>query len=205
MSTTDTTGKNPQTAKGNGVPWLALFVVAALVTVVYVSLSVAAWVRADDSDLTADAWTRLTFVLHGVEAIAFTAIGWLFGREVHRSEAESAKKDKEQAQETATSAQATTEQVREEKTAALLRGQDAESRGRELAEGIRVANLARAQAGPSGAGAPTGRDAEGGDELSPADDGTRSLPPAGSTSAGPAVDAVPDHLVALADRLFPPR
>ncbi|WP_020145217.1 hypothetical protein [Terracoccus sp. 273MFTsu3.1] len=198
MSTTDTTTTNPQPAKGNGVPWLALFIVAALVTVVYASLSVAAWVRADDSDVTADVWTRLTFVLHGVEAIAFTAIGWLFGREVHRGEAESAKKDKEQAQETV-------EQVREEKTAALLRERDAESRGRELAEGVRVANLARARTGPSGASAPTGQDTDGGDEVSPADDGTRSLPPAGSTGAGPAVDAVPDHLVGLADRLFPPR
>lgn len=35
-------------------------------------------------------WTRATYLLNGVEAIAFAATGFLFGREVQRGRAESA-------------------------------------------------------------------------------------------------------------------
>jgi hypothetical protein len=37
-------------------------------------------------------WTRMTYLLTGVEAIAFAAAGYFFGKEVHRKQAESAEK-----------------------------------------------------------------------------------------------------------------
>jgi hypothetical protein len=37
-------------------------------------------------------WTRASFLLNGVEAIAFAAAGFLFGKEVHREQAEKAEK-----------------------------------------------------------------------------------------------------------------
>lgn len=37
-------------------------------------------------------WTRAVYLFQGVEAIAFTAAGFLFGREVHRERAEKAEK-----------------------------------------------------------------------------------------------------------------
>jgi len=38
------------------------------------------------------AWDRLVYLLTGVEAVAFASAGWLFGKEVHRSEAQEARK-----------------------------------------------------------------------------------------------------------------
>ena len=35
-------------------------------------------------------WTRYVYLLSGVEAIAFAAAGFLFGKEVHRKQAENA-------------------------------------------------------------------------------------------------------------------
>jgi Kef-type K+ transport system membrane component KefB len=38
------------------------------------------------------AWSRRTYLFAAVEAIAFAAVGWLFGKEVHRERAETAEK-----------------------------------------------------------------------------------------------------------------
>jgi hypothetical protein len=193
----------PTPAPANGVPWKALFVVAVAIGVIYICFAIVTWNRADDADVANESiWSRYVLVLQGIEAIAFTAIGWLFGREVHRGEAESAKQDKVEAERRAETERGRTEQVREEKTEAVLAGQDAESRGRELAESVRATALATA--GRTGTGTPDTSHTDGGEELSPVDeDGTRSLPPQGTP--GPPEGPVPDHLLALADRLFPPR
>ncbi|WP_433305747.1 hypothetical protein ACQP2F_18910 [Actinoplanes sp. CA-030573] len=47
------------------------------------------WV-ADGTDA---AWQRRVYVFGAVEAVVFTAVGWLFGKEVHRAEAASARQD----------------------------------------------------------------------------------------------------------------
>lgn len=46
-------------------------------------------------------WERWVYVFGAVEAIAFAAIGWLFGREVNRERAEKAEDAAEQANEEA--------------------------------------------------------------------------------------------------------
>jgi hypothetical protein len=46
---------------------------------------------------TDDAWQRRVYVFGAVEAIVFTAIGWLFGREVNRTAAKTAREDAESA------------------------------------------------------------------------------------------------------------
>ena len=33
-------------------------------------------------------WQRYVYLLSGVEAVVFAAVGWLFGKEVHREQAE---------------------------------------------------------------------------------------------------------------------
>jgi hypothetical protein len=35
-----------------------------------------------------ETWKRYTYLLTGVEAVVFAAVGWLFGKEVHREQAE---------------------------------------------------------------------------------------------------------------------
>jgi hypothetical protein len=53
------------------------------------------------ADAPAEEWKNRAFVFSSVEAIVFTAVGWLFGREVHRESAETARKDAEEAQDKA--------------------------------------------------------------------------------------------------------
>lgn len=43
-------------------------------------------VRADDAK--AGVWERYVYLLTGVEAVVFAAVGWLFGKEVNRGKAE---------------------------------------------------------------------------------------------------------------------
>lgn len=45
-----------------------------------------------------EAWQRLTYMSGGMEAIAFAAAGYLFGKEVNRQQAQDATADKKQAQ-----------------------------------------------------------------------------------------------------------
>jgi len=45
-----------------------------------------------------EAWQRLTYISGGIEAIAFAAAGYLFGKEVNRQQAQDATADKKQAQ-----------------------------------------------------------------------------------------------------------
>lgn len=54
-------------------------------------------------------WQRRVYLFGAVEAVVFTAVGWIFGREVHRSEATAARSD---------AARATSRAVQAERVAA---------------------------------------------------------------------------------------
>lgn len=176
----DTQGDMGKIDKGNGVPWQLLFGAATLIAVIYIIFAVIAFNRADDSDIDESAWLRTAFVIQGIEAIAFTAIGWLFGREVHRGEAKVAEKQAEEAKQDAKQAQAETGEARQAAVGAVERAAAAERDGQRLAEAIR----ARA-AVPKSAPSP------GGYERAPA-------------GGGPAEADDLVGLKALADSLFPP-
>ncbi len=45
------------------------------------------------SSASSESWTRDTYLLTGLEAITFAAVGSLFGKEVHRQEAQQAQQD----------------------------------------------------------------------------------------------------------------
>ena len=51
------------------------------------------------ADGDAQVWERRVYIFSGVEAIVFTAVGWIFGREVHRATAQQAQENAEQAKE----------------------------------------------------------------------------------------------------------
>ncbi len=75
---------NATTGGGNGRRWVATYWVAIL-TLLLFSLFVLYMIR--HLTATEQAWTRSTYLFASVEAIAFAAVGWLFGREVHREQA----------------------------------------------------------------------------------------------------------------------
>jgi hypothetical protein len=51
-----------------------------------------------DVDALDETWKRYTYLLTGVEAIVFAAVGWLFGKEVHREQAENAEQKRGEAE-----------------------------------------------------------------------------------------------------------
>jgi cytochrome bd-type quinol oxidase subunit 1 len=61
---------------------------AGLVTVAFGAFAAYLVLNADTTNQTE--WQRWVYIFGSVEAIAFTAVGWVFGKEVNRQRAESA-------------------------------------------------------------------------------------------------------------------
>lgn len=77
--------------QATGTQWTRQFTVATILLGAFLVLvGVMLW-KADSG--TETIWQRRVYLFGGVEAIVFTAVGWLFGSEVHRAEAQTAKKD----------------------------------------------------------------------------------------------------------------
>jgi hypothetical protein len=70
--------------------WTALFVVSVVILVAFGILMLYMLAIANDKGTDEKIWGRQTFIFGAAEAIAFTAIGWMFGREVNRQRAETA-------------------------------------------------------------------------------------------------------------------
>jgi hypothetical protein len=117
--------------KDAAVSWLTLpNIVACLIIVVYgVFLIYMLRMVSVPEEIT---WMRTTYLLNGFEAIAFAAAGYLFGKEVHRQQAENAETRADKAQDEASEAQET--------------ANDALTKGYRLTEAIKA--QAAAQAGP---------------------------------------------------------
>jgi hypothetical protein len=78
-------------------------------------------------------WERYVYLLSGVEAVVFAAVGWLFGKEVHREQAEKAE----------AGAQAAAARTREAQAGHLTAAQEAAS---EKAKGLALARAVVAHA-----------------------------------------------------------
>jgi hypothetical protein len=74
-------------------------------------------------------WQRYVYLLSGFEAIVFAAVGWMFGKEVHRGQAESAEK-------TAKEAQAGKDREAQKATEAAEQVSQEHERGRSLAQKV---------------------------------------------------------------------
>lgn len=100
-------------------------VVAVILTVIFVVFGAFLVLNADTAS--AGEWERWIYVFGAAEAVAFTAIGWTFGREVNRQRAEKAEEKAEQAE-----VAARVERSKGAALAGLVRG--AASGGRERLE-----------------------------------------------------------------------
>jgi hypothetical protein len=65
----------------------------------------------DNMDMTEQRWLRSTYLLAGIEAIVFASVGWLFGKEVHRAQAESAEQRADESEEKANKGEALAQMV----------------------------------------------------------------------------------------------
>ncbi|CAN7532924.1 hypothetical protein LJR027_003555 [Terrabacter sp. LjRoot27] len=173
----------PSSASASGASWRWLFWAAIAIVMAYVGFVLLAFVRADDSLPETD-WSRSVYVLLGVEALAFTAVGWLFGREVHRGEAQEAQKHADEAKQVATLEKDRADTAKDVAAQERSRAEAAATKGHILARAVRSLTE------PEPAGGELG-----GVERSPEGGGTRGLdtPVSGSTQA----------LRNIADELFP--
>lgn len=99
--------KSEAATPGNPIPVGVLTAVAVAVVIGFTALFIYLARLADtDNEVY---WARLMYLFGSAEAIAFTAVGWLFGREVNRQRAERAETQAQDA--TASAAEATQQAV----------------------------------------------------------------------------------------------
>ncbi len=75
-------------------PLTALFVAVILIIGFLIFVAV---LNAGADSANSEVWQRRIYLLGGVEAIVFTAVGWLFGREVNRQQVDRAESQVQQA------------------------------------------------------------------------------------------------------------
>jgi hypothetical protein len=124
--------------EGSSPPITWQFGVAIGLLVAFTALVIYMLVTADGA---ADTWERQVYVFGAVEAIVFTAVGWIFGREVHRANAANAREDATQAKQEAAAKGAQVEALTEEA-----------AKGRTLAAAIDATESAEAAAPPPAPG-----------------------------------------------------
>ncbi len=130
-------------------------------------------------------WTRWIYLLSGLEAVVFAAVGWLFGSEVNRARAASAEKDAKTAKQDASQAKGEADAAKDDAHAAATEAARLEEAGSQLRRAI------EAQAASAGAA---------GDQLGQAS--ANVGPPSSGVPARSASDADLVGLLALARR-FP--
>lgn len=82
--------ERPPVAQGRPIDWFKQPLAGAVAVaslIVFTITAVYLLRRVSSTDL---AWSRRVYVFGALEAIAFAAVGWLFGKEVHRERAEAA-------------------------------------------------------------------------------------------------------------------
>jgi len=125
--------------EGSSPPMSWQFMVAIGLLVGFAGLVVYMLATADGDSA---AWERQVYVFGAVEAIVFTAVGWIFGREVHRASAEDARQDAEQAKREAAQKGAQVEALTEDAV-----------KGHTLAAAIDATEAAEAAPAPASSGA----------------------------------------------------
>ncbi len=106
--------------------WLTWVLAACLIAL----FAASCWVlyqAADSAGVTETLWSRYVYVFGALEAMVFTTVGWIFGREVHRTAVEGASQDAARAREEA-------ERTRQQAAAA----EDQAEKGRALAEAVKA-------------------------------------------------------------------
>ena len=132
------------------------FIVAVGLLVAFAALVIYMLATADGESAV---WERQVYVFGAVEAIVFTAVGWIFGREVHRANAENARQDAKEAKQEAAAKGARVETLTEDAV-----------KGRTLAAAIDATEAVEASPATPAAGRPSDVSAaRRGDAPQPAD------------------------------------
>ncbi len=118
------------------------FLVAVVLVALFAVIAVVMILLGGRDDTSENVWTRYVYVFTAIEAIVFTAIGWILGREVNRSAVERTEAEAVEARTEAQSARADQIQF-------VTRAAHDEQRGKALADAIRAAARSRPSDDPS--------------------------------------------------------
>lgn len=124
---------------GSNMQWKRQFMVTIFLLIGFAALVTAMMFMADGGDVV---WQRRVYVFSTVQALVFTAVGWLFGREVNRSAVESAQGDAAVAKEDAVRARSEVQQETERTAEAVARAAEAEAKAHALHAAVRSSVLA---------------------------------------------------------------
>jgi hypothetical protein len=120
--------------------WLTWGFAVAL-AIVFVLACLVLYFVADEKNVDEKLWSRYVYLYGGLQAIVFTAVGWIFGREVYRTAAENATKQiaatRQQLDHAHAVADSATREVTEARNANLSLTEKA-AHGRALAEAVRT-------------------------------------------------------------------
>jgi len=123
-----TTPRTAPVSAPASVPWAYQFAAAAVVLAAFLAL---AWYLTAGADVPDGVWKNRVFVFSSVEALVFTAAGWVFGKEVHRSQVEATREDARTAKQDAAAA-------REQGEAAAATAAAERAKGMQLAGAVQV-------------------------------------------------------------------
>lgn len=116
------------------------------------------------ADVDADVWQKRVYIYTGIQAIVFTAVGWLFGREVNLSAATAATADAKQARSETRAVQQHAAGLREDLTVAK------EVAAREHSKGVAARAAVDALAATRGSHTPSARTRDMPYTVGPTDD-----------------------------------
>lgn len=129
----------------DGLPLVLRWVTALIVLIVFTGLVLWMVLKAEGTD--EGVWSRYLFLYIGIEAIAFTAVGWVFGREVNRERATAAEERTRQAEEALVRRQTEVERIIAETTDRLGVAEARRSRAEEATRSLAQAVIVTQDAG----------------------------------------------------------
>lgn len=143
-----TTEDVPKTAHTNKPParqrdsraWRWRFWVVVVVLTLFAVLAGVMILIAGNADETV--WQRRVFIFSAAQAIVFTAVGWLFGREVNQAAVDSAQKDAAGAKQDAANAREEAKKQADGETSAKLEATAERTRGETIASVIKNSRIA---------------------------------------------------------------
>ncbi len=159
----------PQQSQQDGAKWTWQFTVAVVLLLAFAALVVVMLLMTNTGDETV--WQRRVYLFGAVEAVVFTAVGWLFGREVHRSAAESAQQEASEAKQDVAAARDEAKQKTDQAADAERRAAEERTRAETVVAVIEHSESAGATSGAGAArdgGAAQDASAAGGGSSRPA-------------------------------------
>lgn len=113
------------------------FTVAIIILIVYLAFIAFMLFKSEAEDLS---WSRMLYLFSGIEAIVFAALGYVFGKDIHRIRAEKAEENVDEAKKETDKAKKETENAKKEADDAKKTAEEEKLKGVQLSTAILARN-----------------------------------------------------------------